>query len=53
MIIDCHGHYTTAPAGHQAFREAQLRYFEDPSARITRIMGTQVINTYGYYFFEM
>ncbi|GHJ42587.1 amidohydrolase family protein [Streptomyces sp. TS71-3] len=24
MIIDCHGHYTTAPAQHQAFREAQL-----------------------------
>ncbi len=24
MIIDCHGHYTTAPARHQAFREAQL-----------------------------
>jgi 4-oxalmesaconate hydratase len=24
MIIDCHGHYTTAPAGLQAFREAQL-----------------------------
>ncbi|MCY4425627.1 MAG: amidohydrolase family protein [Halieaceae bacterium] len=24
MIIDCHGHYTTAPAPHQAYREAQL-----------------------------
>jgi 4-oxalmesaconate hydratase len=24
MIIDCHGHYTTAPPAHQAFREAQL-----------------------------
>jgi len=24
MIIDCHGHYTTAPAAHQKFREAQL-----------------------------
>ncbi len=24
MIIDCHGHYTTAPEGHQLFREAQL-----------------------------
>jgi len=22
MIIDCHGHYTTAPASLQAFREA-------------------------------
>ena len=24
MIIDCHCHYTTEPAGHHAFREAQL-----------------------------
>ncbi len=24
MIIDCHGHYTTAPAPHQQFRDAQL-----------------------------
>ncbi|MFI7540291.1 amidohydrolase family protein [Actinoplanes sp. NPDC049599] len=24
MIIDCHGHYTTAPAAHPAWREAQL-----------------------------
>jgi 4-oxalmesaconate hydratase len=31
MIIDCHGHYTTAPKGHDAFREAQLQHFADPS----------------------
>ena len=31
LIIDCHGHYTTAPGGHQAFREAQLARLEDPS----------------------
>ncbi len=31
MIIDCHGHYTTAPGPHQAFREAQLAAFSDPS----------------------
>jgi 4-oxalmesaconate hydratase len=24
MIIDCHGHYTTAPAAHTRWREAQL-----------------------------
>ncbi|WP_297084647.1 amidohydrolase family protein, partial [uncultured Demequina sp.] len=24
MIIDCHGHYTTAPAAHTQWREAQL-----------------------------
>ncbi len=28
MIIDCHGHYTTAPAAHQAYREAQLAAFK-------------------------
>lgn len=31
LIIDCHGHYTTAPAPHQKFREAQLARLEDPS----------------------
>ena len=24
MIIDCHGHYTTAPAELQKFRDAQI-----------------------------
>ncbi|PDT16805.1 4-oxalomesaconate hydratase [Rhizobium sp. J15] len=27
MIIDCHGHYTTAPAAHDAWRAAQLEAF--------------------------
>jgi len=31
MIIDCHGHYTTAPAGHDAFRKAQVAHFNDRS----------------------
>ncbi len=31
LIIDCHGHYTTAPAGHQTFREAQLARLENPA----------------------
>ena len=26
MIIDCHGHFTTAPAPHRQFRDAQLAY---------------------------
>ena len=26
LIIDCHGHYTTAPAPHQNFRAAQLAW---------------------------
>ena len=29
LIIDCHGHYTTAPAAHQKFRDAQLAQLED------------------------
>ncbi|HEX5460592.1 MAG TPA: amidohydrolase family protein [Steroidobacteraceae bacterium] len=32
MIIDCHGHYTTAPAAHQRFREAQVAHVKDPGA---------------------
>ena len=31
MIIDCHGHYTTAPAALQAFRDAQLARLADPA----------------------
>ena len=31
MIIDCHGHYTTAPAAHQKFRDAQLAGLKDPT----------------------
>jgi len=32
MIIDCHGHYTTAPAAHQKFRDAQIAGLKDPAA---------------------
>jgi 4-oxalmesaconate hydratase len=31
MIIDCHGHYTTAPAQLQKFRDAQIAGLKDPS----------------------
>lgn len=31
MIIDCHGHYTTAPTQLQAYRDAQIAHFDDPS----------------------
>ena len=30
LIIDCHGHYTTAPAPLTNFREAQVAHFKDP-----------------------
>jgi 4-oxalmesaconate hydratase len=32
MIIDCHGHYTTAPGALQVFREAQLAALKGPAA---------------------
>jgi 4-oxalmesaconate hydratase len=31
VIIDCHGHYTTAPPALKAFRQAQLARLADPS----------------------
>ena len=32
MIIDCHGHYTTAPSALQTFRDEQIAALDDPSA---------------------
>ena len=40
MIIDCHGHYTTAPGALQAFRDAQIAHFENsglPAAKPSEI----------------
>jgi len=31
MIIDCHGHYTTAPEPHNEYRKQQLAHFRDAS----------------------
>jgi 4-oxalmesaconate hydratase len=31
MIIDCHGHYTTAPGELQKFRDAQIAGLQDPA----------------------
>jgi 4-oxalmesaconate hydratase len=36
MIIDCHGHYTTAPGELQAYRDAQIAGLRDPSWKPTR-----------------
>ncbi|NKQ53174.1 amidohydrolase [Amycolatopsis sp. K13G38] len=35
MIIDCHGHFTTAPPALATWRERQIRAFEDSGARIS------------------
>jgi 4-oxalmesaconate hydratase len=32
LIIDCHGHYTTAPAPHQKFRDQQVAKIANPEA---------------------
>ena len=32
MIIDCHGHYTTAPSEFEAWRKAQIAAFESRGA---------------------
>ena len=36
MIIDCHGHYTTAPRGLQAFRDGQIAGLTELSAPRTK-----------------
>jgi 4-oxalmesaconate hydratase len=33
MIIDCHGHYTTAPAELQKYRDSQVVGLKDPAAK--------------------
>lgn len=36
MIIDCHGHFTTTPPQHQAFRDEQLRLLGEPDGSMAR-----------------
>lgn len=48
LIIDCHGHYTTAPEPHQEFRDAQLAHYKDPTLpgpRPARISDDQIRET--------
>lgn len=45
MIIDCHGHYTTTPPEHQAFRDEQLARIDvpgRPAPRSARIGDEQI-----------
>ena len=37
MIIDCHGHYTTAPKALEAWRNRQIAGIKDPAAMPARI----------------
>ena len=36
MIIDCHGHYTTAPKALLAYRDTQIAGLKDPSWKPVR-----------------
>ena len=46
MIIDCHGHYTTAPAGLQTFREAQIAGLKEsidiPLSALPKVSDDQI-----------
>ena len=42
MIIDCHGHYTTAPSKLQTYRDAQIAHFEDPSKPPPYLTGSLI-----------
>jgi 4-oxalmesaconate hydratase len=47
VIIDCHGHYTTAPAPHNQWREAQLGAFAagTPAPAYPRISDDEIRET--------
>ena len=48
MIIDCHGHYTTAPKSLRSFRDAQIAALKDPAGaprRNLRISDDEVRET--------
>ena len=40
MVIDCHGHYTTAPKQLQAFRDEQIAALKDPHAAPPKVLAT-------------
>lgn len=45
MIIDCHGHYTTAPAKLQTYRDAQIAHFENaknPAPQLAAISDDEI-----------
>jgi 4-oxalmesaconate hydratase len=48
LIIDCHGHYTTAPEPHQKFRDAQLVRIKDstlPAPVAQRVSDDEIRET--------
>ena len=49
MIIDCHGHYTTAPEPLQLFRDAQMKAFKEGKAlpEVPHISDDQIRESIG------
>lgn len=47
MIIDCHGHYTVLPKGHEEFRKAQIAAFDEglPPPVYPEISDEEVMQT--------
>ena len=48
MIIDCHGHYTTAPPQLQTYRDAQIAHYEDqeqPLAELEAVSDDEIRQT--------
>ena len=47
MIIDCHGHYTTAPEAHNLWREAQIAAYEsgEPFPSYPTISDEEIVDT--------
>ena len=48
MIIDCHGHYTTAPAAHDVWRDVQMAAFNaggDPDPAYPAISDDEIRDT--------
>jgi len=39
MIIDCHGHYTTAPKAHEEFRKRQIEALKNPATAPGKAKG--------------
>src|SRR6266511_236922 len=44
MIIDCHGHYTTAPKALQVYRDAQIAGLKNTQALASRTKGAVSIS---------
>jgi len=45
MIIDIHGHYTTAPRGLRAYREEQIAHLDTPTKGTLNLTDDEIRET--------